>query len=304
MEAVTRTFEVQAEQKGLRLFCELPSIESPILMGDPGRTRQILVNLVGNAIKFTVEGEIRLAVSEESRGEDGAVLHFTVRDTGIGIPDNKLDTIFQSFPHARSDATRRYEGTGLGLAISSRLVQMAGGKIWAESKLGVGSAFHCNIPFGIPPGEPHPENAHRKVVSSLPLPVQPESPSPVHHILVAEDNPINQKLTVRLLEKKGYSTAVAENGLEALALLGKYRFDMILMDVQMPDMGGLETTRVIREREHASGGHIPIVAVTANVMKGDREECLGSGMDDYVSKPILPEEMFRVMESHLGVIHT
>ena len=270
-------------------------------MGDPGRMRQILINLVGNAIKFTLEGEIRLAVKEESHTETGVVLHFTVSDTGIGVPENRVAMIFDSFSQVRGSATRRYEGTGLGLAVSSRLVQLAGGKMWLESKLGKGSVFHFTIPFAIPAGEQEPESTETSASSPLrPAKVQTEEPSRIRHILVAEDNLINQKLTVRLLEKKGYSTAVAENGLEALALLGKHRFDMILMDVQMPDMGGLETTRVIREREHASGGHIPIVAITANVMKGDREQCLESGMDDYVSKPILPEEMFRVMESHLG----
>jgi len=270
-------------------------------MGDPGRLRQILINLVGNAIKFTLEGEVHLSVKEESRNGARIVLRFSVIDTGVGVPKNRFDGIFGSFASPGATAMRRYEGTGLGLAISSRLVHLAGGKIWLESKLGAGSVFHFNIPFAIPAGEP--KSLYRETSAPSPLPsgaAQAEEPSYVPHILVAEDNLINQKLTVRLLEKKGYSTAVAESGLETLALLAKYRFDMILMDVQMPDMGGIETTRVIRERENASGGHIPIVAVTANVMKGDREQCIQSGMDDYVAKPILPEEMFRVMESHLG----
>ncbi len=235
--------------------------------------------------------------------DDSAIGLVTVSDTGIGIPEHKLGVIFEAFAQADGSTTRKYGGTGLGLAISSRLVELAGGKFWVESELNRGSKFHFTAVFELPPRASEVENTDLEdEAQSLAERVAREEKSRGFHILVAEDNPINQKLAVRLLEKKGYRATVAENGLVALACLEKHRFDMILMDVQMPEMGGLEATRRIRERERISGGHIPIVAMTANAMVGDRERCLESGMDDYVSKPVLPEEMFRVMESQLSAV--
>jgi signal transduction histidine kinase/CheY-like chemotaxis protein len=299
-DAVTRTFSVQAAQKGLNFTSRIPLDAPDILVGDQGRLRQVIVNLIGNAIKFTTTGEVRLEVAQVSRDEGSIGLQFTVSDTGIGIPNHKLKVIFEAFAQSHVSTTRKYGGTGLGLAISSRLVQLAGGKIWAESELDHGSKFHFTAVFELPPHANEAENTDLEdEARALAERVGREEKSRGFHILVAEDNPINQKLAVRLLEKKGYRATVAENGLVALACLEKQRFDMILMDVQMPEMGGLEATRSIRERERKLGGHIPIVAMTANAMKGDRERCLESGMDDYVSKPVLPEEMFRVMESQL-----
>jgi signal transduction histidine kinase/ActR/RegA family two-component response regulator len=299
-DAVTRTFSVQAAQKGLNFTSRIP-IEAPdILVGDQGRLRQVIINLIGNAIKFTASGEVRLEVAQLSRDDDSIGLQFTVSDTGIGIPKNKLGTIFEAFAQADGSTTRKYGGTGLGLAISSRLVQLAGGKLWVESEVDRGSRFHFTAVFELPSCANEAENTDLEdEAQALAERVAREENSRGFHVLVAEDNPINRKLAVRLLEKKGYRATVAENGLAALACLDKQRFDMILMDVQMPEMGGLEATRSIRERERISGGHIPIVAMTANAMKGDRERCLESGMDDYVSKPVLPEEMFRVMEAQL-----
>jgi CheY-like chemotaxis protein len=299
-DAVTRTFAVQAGQKGLNFTSRIPLDAPDILVGDQSRLRQVIINLIGNAIKFTSFGEVRLEVAQASRDDATIGLHFTVSDTGIGIPQHKLGAIFEAFAQADGSTTRKYGGTGLGLAISSRLVQLAGGKIWAESELDRGSRFHFTAVFELPPRASEAENTDLEdEARDLAERVALDKQSRGFHILVAEDNPINQKLAVRLLEKKGYRATVAENGLVALACLEKQRFDMILMDVQMPEMGGLEATRSIRERERRSGGHIPIVAMTANAMKGDRERCLESGMDDYVSKPVLPEEMFRVMEAQL-----
>ena len=250
------------------------------------------MNLVGNAIKFTAAGEVRLEVQipELIAPEDPSqiTLQFTVSDTGIGIPKEKLGAIFEAFSQADGSSTRKYGGMGLGLAISSRLVQMAGGKIGVESATGAGSRFHFTVPFGLLLREPEltlPDGA-RKWAGA--------------HILLVEDNRINQKLVARLLEKKGYRVTVADNGVQALATLEHQQFELILMDVQMPEMGGFETTQRIREMERSSGSHIPIVAITANVMKGDRERCLKTGMDDYVPKPVMPAEMFRVMESLLA----
>ena len=299
-DAVTRTFSVQAAQKALNFTSRIPLDAPDILMGDQGRLRQVIINLIGNAIKFTAAGEVRLEVAQVSRDDSTVTFHFTVSDTGIGIPQHRLGVIFEAFAQADGSTTRKYGGTGLGLAISSRLVQLAGGKIWAESELDRGSKFHFTAVFGLPPRPGESDNTDLEdEAQALSERVAREEKSRGFHILVAEDNPINQKLAVRLLEKKGYRVTVAENGLAALACLEKQRFDMILMDVQMPEMGGLEATRSIRERERRSGGHIPIVAMTANAMKGDRERCLESGMDDYVSKPVLAEELFRVMEAQL-----
>ena len=299
-DAVTRAFSVQAAQKGLNFTSRIPLEAPDILVGDQNRLRQVMVNLVGNAMKFTSSGDVRLEVAQESRDDASIGLQFTVSDTGIGIPKHKLGTIFEAFAQVDGSTTRKYGGTGLGLAISSRLVELGGGRLWVESELDRGSKFHFTAVFELPARADEVENTDLEDEAlGMAKRVAREESARGFHILVAEDNPINQKLTVRLLEKKGYRATVAENGLEALACLEKQRFDLILMDVQMPEMGGLEATRSIRERERLSGGHIAIVAMTANAMKGDRERCLESGMDDYVSKPVLPEEMFRVMESQL-----
>jgi len=303
VDAAIGPLRVQAGQKGLTLTAEIQAGTPDALSGDPSRLRQIIVNLIGNAVKFTADGSVRLDVKEESRQEASVTLHFKVTDTGIGIPKNKMEAIFKAFSQAEGSTARKYGGTGLGLAISSRLVALSGGKMWTESELGVGSVFNFTAVCGIPAQAPELENTDLED-EAISLAARVSEPySTGLRILVAEDNPINQRLAVRLLQKKGYSASVAENGVEVLAMLDKERFDMILMDVQMPEMGGLEATHLIREQERATGEHIPIVAMTANAMKGDRERCLESGMDDYVSKPILPEAMFRVMELHLSA-HT
>jgi signal transduction histidine kinase/ActR/RegA family two-component response regulator len=298
IDGVVSAFSVQAVLKGVDLTSRIDFDPPGALLGDPHRLRQVLLNLIGNAIKFTAEGKVSLEVKQEYRDEKSTTLQFTVSDTGIGIAADKLDLIFEAFTQANGTTTRKYGGTGLGLAISSRLVALAGGKIWVESELGGGSVFHFTSVFEV---SAEPENTdledEARVLADR---VTREANTRGFEILVAEDNPINQKLVVRLLEKKGYSVTVAENGLQALAQLDERSFDLILMDVQMPEMGGLETTHLIREREQVSGAHIPIVAMTANAMKGDRERCLESGMDDYVPKPILPEQLFRVMEAQIA----
>jgi two-component system sensor histidine kinase/response regulator len=425
------TLALRADQKGLELACHILSNVPDGLVGDAGRLRQIVVNLVGNAIKFTEHGEIVVRVETEHQSEDLIRLHFTVSDTGVGIPADKQRLIFEAFSQADTSTTRRYGGTGLGLAISSQLVAMMAGRIWVESEAGRGSAFHFTAQFGRaaePVGKPllreiarledlpvlvvddnttnrrileemltnwrmqptmvasgaealrelehacqsgapyplvvldalmpemdgftlaerirnrpdlagptmvmlssaaHADHAERSrkcgvtcyatkpvkqsdlldvimialgrpAVTARRLPgesteVSPKSSRPLR-ILLAEDNEVNQKLAVRWLEKWGHSVVVAGNGREALARLAKDAFDLILMDVQMPEMGGLETTAVIRTKEKDLGGHVPILAMTAHALKGDRERCLTAGMDGYISKPIRPQEMFRAIE--------
>jgi CheY-like chemotaxis protein len=391
------------------------------------RLRQILVNLVGNAIKFTERGEVLVHVEPEPRSATEIDLHFLVADTGIGIPEYKRRAIFEAFAQVDGSTTRRYGGTGLGLAISSQLVEMMGGRIWVDSELGQGSTFHFTVPLRVPvepagvasvvpldgllelpvlvvddnatnrrflydllarwrmrpaavdsglaalahlheaasAGTPYPlvlldghmpdvdgfataaqikqspdlagtavimltsagqpgdvtrcrqigihawllkpirpsellETIQATLVRAGEVAVAAAEPGPVTsavasdalRILLAEDNLINQKLIVRLLEKRGHQVTVAPNGQAAVATIAQETFDVVLMDVQMPDLDGLEATRQIREREVDSGRRLPIIAMTAHAMKGDRERCLAAGMDGYVSKPVAPSELF------------
>ncbi len=420
-----RPMAFRAQQKGIRLTYEIGSAVPDSLLGDAGRLRQVLVNLLGNAIKFTEKGSVTLSVSTDSVTHDQAQLQFVVTDSGIGIPKEKHRTIFDSFAQADTSTTRKYGGTGLGLSISARLVDLMGGRIWVESDPGQGSSFHFTVKLGRPglavdhsPGslhdmpillvDPDPMSSQilertlsawgarpriargieeissllangrttgdpfRAVVvnDSLPKvdglalaqqvcgsmgdpgvspviviivgsdrdrsewkhpfilpcfltrPIQPSqlkesirtglsrqrgvrltsAPAPAGagrkrplRILVAEDNPVNTLLVVRLLEKQGHSLATVRNGYEALQASGKGHFDLILMDVQMPEMDGLDATIAIRAAER-TGDPVPIVAMTAHAMKGDRERCLAAGMDDYLTKPLQASELIRVID--------
>jgi PAS domain S-box-containing protein len=451
LEATMKALAIRADKKGIELVCHIPPAVPDELIGDPGRLRQIVMNLVGNAIKFTQQGEVVLEVKTEIQTQDEVCLHFTVTDTGIGIPAEKQQLIFYSFTQADSSTTRQFGGTGLGLAISSQLVVMMGGHIWVESEVGKGSTFHFTTRFGFRPrttprspvereslhnlpvlvvddnatnrrileeqlrnwgmkptmvesgraalaalhqaagdGVPfplvlldahmphmdgftvaesvrqspalaratimmltsggHPRDAARcralGITSYLTKPIkqsdllnaivtvlhlasaEAETSSVVSQpslsqstrglrILLVEDNAINQHLTVRLLEKWGYSITVASSGQEALAAVAKERFGVVLMDVQMPEMDGFETTRAIRAREgearskfnpqssglkapNAELFHMPIVALTAHAMKGDRERCMAAGMDAYISKPLQVHQLLEVIGQVTG----
>ena len=419
----------RAHQKGLELAWRVGPGIPQTLRGDVGRLRQVLVNLVGNSVKFTERGEIVVSVEKETADESGITLHFQVRDTGIGIPKEKQHIIFDAFTQADSSATRKYGGTGLGLAITSRLVQLMGGRIWVESEESRGSTFHFTARLGMAehPDEPpvvsdqslvadlpvlvvddnetnrrilleqlsrwgmlpepadggtaafaallaaHLENRPFRLVitdmrmpgmdgcalaqrirgtaavSDIPIlmlssaglpgeatrcgevsissyltkPVQPselldaimnalftpgtkkELPAPDdafaagadgRRVLLAEDNAVNRRLATVLLQKHDYTVIPAENGKEALDVLERERVDVILMDVQMPVMDGFETIRAIRARERGAGGHMPIVALTAHAMKGDRERCLAAGADEYVAKPIRLAELLAAIK--------
>ena len=433
LESALKTLAVRADEKGLELLCEVAPEVPEIARGDITRLRQVLLNLVGNAIKFTNEGEVAVKARQEAKDECGMILHFTVSDTGIGIPENKRELIFDPFAQADSSTTRKYGGTGLGLTISNRLVQMMGGRIWVESEEGRGSDFHFTVRLQIADhkevkvGSPAPPEVLRGVrvlvvddnqtnrrilegmlrrwemvpvlaeggeqalaelasarnegrafgliVTDMHMPKMDgfefvehirEKPelctatimmltsaghrgdaercqklgvsayllkpirqselreaiakvlgareqegmiplvtryslgdardrSEMLRILVAEDNLVNQRLVVRLLEKRGHRVVVAINGKEALAALEKETFDIVLMDVQMPEMDGFEATAAIRKKEKSNGQHQIIVAFTAHAMKGDHEKCLAGGMDGYLSKPIRPQELDEVL---------
>jgi two-component system sensor histidine kinase/response regulator len=433
LDNTLKALGLQAQQKGVELGCHvLPDVPDG-LRGDPMRFRQVVANLLGNAMKFTSEGEVVITGAVEEESENEVVLRFSVRDTGIGIPPEKQQLIFQAFTQTDSSTTRKYGGTGLGLAISSRLVQRMGGRIWVESEPGRGSTFHFTIPFQVQKSLPRKyeptvasamhglrtlvvddnatncriyqemlltwqmkptlaesgtdalailerANAEGNPFLLILLDVQMPgmdgftvvekikehgwAPAPdvilltsagyrgdgsrcrelgvkgyltkpvkrsdlleainavlgsktavsensslvtLHslrenrgrlRILLAEDNRTNQVLAMRLLEKRGHEVAVAANGEEALDAFEKQSFDLILMDVQMPEMDGLQATQAIRKCERYTGKHIPIIAMTAHAMVGDMERCLEAGMDDYITKPIRPQQLAELMERY------
>ncbi len=446
LASVMKNLAFKAHEKGLELAYRVPPEVPDRLVGDPGRLKQVIVNLTGNAIKFTDHGEILISVGVMSQDQANAALTFTVSDTGIGIPADQLQAIFEPFKQGDGSTTRKYGGTGLGLSISSQLAALMGGRIWAESEPGKGSAFHFTARLGIAgtfagavdparsgselegisvlvadesatsrtilqemlagwgirsvavdgigpamtalstaigEGDPfsivildirisggagfelvksirrlpveggpivivltpgpragdaeisgvlgiaaylHKPVSQSELMDAMMTAILGRSPSPAIavveaaatpevavrplRILVAEDNRVNQRLLVRMLERRGHSVALVSNGREAVGSLTCEKFDIALLDIQMPEMGGLEATAIVRARENrvrdegGVGSHLPIVAITANAMKGDRERCLGAGMDGYIAKPICQQELFGVIENMLIIKET
>ncbi len=290
---VTETVQamgIRAFQKRLVLLHHISPEVPARLIGDDGRLRQILINLVGNAIKFTHKGGVTVEVNVESGTADALILHFKINDTGIGITPEMHERIFEAFTQAEASTTRRYGGTGLGLAICRDLVTLMQGRIWVESQLGVGSTFHFTAAFGRTSG-----------ISIKPLSprFEPVVTAPASmRVLVVEDGHVNQLVSARMLEKRGHLVTLASSGQEAIDFFNSEPFDAILMDVQMPGMNGFEATAAIREIEKKSGEHVRIIAMTANAMKGDREDCLVAGMDDYIAKPLRSVELFQVLEKN------
>jgi len=284
MDQVTRVLSVRASERGLVFCCRFPEEVPDGLVGDRMRLQQVLLNLAGNAIKFTAQGEVEITI--RSLLVDGAVeLEFAVRDTGIGIPPVSLERLFQPFSQVDSSTTRRFGGTGLGLSISKSLVELMGGRIWAESNVGRGSTFCFTVRLGVanePPAEPLMPPVLSAAASTL-------------RILLAEDNPANQKLATYILEDRGHRVEIADDGHAAVCSAEGNDYDVILMDVQMPRMSGLEAAAAIRRRE--DGKRVPIIAMTAHAMQGDRERCLQAGMDAYIAKPINAQQMIALVES-------
>ena len=275
-----RLLQVNADSKGLSVFCDCAADIPGCVIADPLRIRQVLVNLLGNAIKFTEAGSIHVGLE---LAEERNRLCLTVRDTGIGIPREKQEEVFKAFSQADGSITRRYGGSGLGLTISSKLVRLMGGTMCLESQEGVGTTFTIVVPY----------EATTELLTSR-APVGPAVLAPMR-ILLAEDNPVNQKVASRQLQKKGHSVFIVADGRSAVSVSAKETFDLILMDVQMPEMDGLEATAAIRQREAGGSVHIPIIAMTAHAMAGDRDRCLAAGMDGYVRKPIRLEEMLQAV---------
>ncbi|MGA7839309.1 MAG: response regulator [Candidatus Acidiferrales bacterium] len=432
IEETLKSLAPRAQEKEIELASRFAPEVPDALIGDPDRLRRIVVNLVGNAIKFTEHGEVVVQVNVETHGEPDILLHFSVTDTGIGIPAEKQQHVFEAFAQADSSTTRKYGGTGLGLAISAQLCELMNGVMWVESEEGRGSTFHFTAHFGRP-GTPAKkaadsepvklrdlpvlvvddnstnrkileemianwrmkpvaaangpaamealQRAHKNgtpfrlvlldghmpgmdgfevaarvkqdpqlhaaevilltsagrgedvaraktvgvaaalskpvkqselwdaIVTALNVPGRQKARAPTSaavnrrarareplRVLLAEDNPVNQEVALRLLERRGHSVIVAENGKQALTAIERHKFDLVLMDVQMPEMGGLEATQLIRENEKATGEHLPILAMTAHAMQGDRERCIAAGMDGYLAKPIDPKSFFQTVE--------
>jgi signal transduction histidine kinase/ActR/RegA family two-component response regulator/HPt (histidine-containing phosphotransfer) domain-containing protein len=286
---VLKRFVVQAQQKGLDLFIDINPDVPDAVIGDPVRLQQIIGNLVANAIKFTMQGHVLVRVLEDARAEGSTRMHISVADTGIGIPKDKQRAVFDAFQQADGSTTRRFGGTGLGLTISTTLVNLMGGRLWLESEPGVGSTFHFTVAL---------DRASAPVPSAPRLSARfaADGSRAEVRVLLVEDNVVNQRVANGLLVRRGHQVRIAADGEEALAMLAGEAFDVVLMDVQMPVMGGLEATIEIRARERIHGGHIRVIAMTAHAMSGDRERCLEAGMDAYLSKPVDPELLFAAVE--------
>jgi PAS domain S-box-containing protein len=295
-EAVT-TLGVQAAAKGLILRANVgPDVPSAV-RGDAVRLRQVLFNLIGNAIKFTAQGAITLETRLESADDVRALVRFSVRDTGIGIPPDRLDRLFKSFSQVDSSTTRHYGGTGLGLSIVKQLVDLMGGSVGVESELGVGSVFWFTAQFELASDDHHIRNQTGAMEAQKPAAVSPHLAGA--HLLLVEDNAVNQKVAQRYLEKLGINCHVVNNGRDAVQAWSKGSFDLILMDCQMPVMDGFEATRAIR-RQEAKGQRVPIVALTANALATDRNACLAAGMDEHLAKPLEFERLRLCLGQYLA----
>jgi CheY-like chemotaxis protein/anti-sigma regulatory factor (Ser/Thr protein kinase) len=286
MDQMSRVLAMRASEKGLCFYCRMPEETPDVVRGDRTRLQQVLLNLAGNAIKFTERGEVEVSLHALVQDGDSSVT-FTVRDTGIGIAPAAQERLFQRFAQADATMARRFGGTGLGLAICKNLVELMGGRISIQSEVGKGSTFQFTV----------------KLPLSSETPLDFESPAPfaataaAHlRVLLVEDNPANQKLARYILQDRGHHVDIAVDGQEALHMSGQNHYDVILMDVQMPNMNGLDSTAAIRAREN--GNHrVPIIAMTAHAMEGDRGHCLTAGMDGYLSKPVSAHELIGLVES-------
>jgi len=291
VEKAVEMVAVQAREKNLTLVCEIAPDAPVDLVGDPTLLSQVLINLLGNAIKFTEHGDVALRVMPDLRSAVPSALRFTISDTGIGIPGENLGAVFKRFTQGDSSTTRKYGGSGLGLAISKRLVELMGGRIWAESEVGMGSVFTFVVPIEIWTGVKENTDEHRAKVHGLPLP-------PLH-ILLVEDSADNRTITLAYLQDTPYQIEVAENGAIACEKFTTGRYDLVLMDRQMPVMDGLAATRAIRKWEQANRQPLtPIIALTAAAFKGDQEQCVAAGCTAYLSKPIKQDDLLQAIKEH------
>lgn len=280
-----KTFSFQAKQAGIELELKTDEAIPSFLYGDPMRIRQVLSNLIGNAIKFTSEGGVTLSASVRRKYKRSVRIQFSVADSGIGVSQRELSRIFESFTQADASISRRFGGSGLGLTISQQLVELMGGSLRAESTEGTGSTFSFELPMKLA------DHADSELVE-----LQSAEPTKSLRVLVTDDNRANRRLARRILEKADHSVVEADSGAETLKLLGEQEFDAVLMDVQMPTMDGIEATALIRQNVGIQNQPF-IIAVTAHAMQGDRERCLAAGMDAYISKPLRSRQLLALMEA-------
>ena len=296
VEEALRLVSPRAQEKGLALSFVLDPGTPEFMLGDPTRVRQVLLNLLSNAVKFTPKGSIDLAVGVLHAADGSEQIRFVVTDTGVGIGVEQQTQVFEPYAQEHASTARRFGGTGLGLSICRHLVELMGGQIGFTSEPGLGSRFSFTLPCR---REAQPDTPPKH--ASCPPPDLPERRARAHRVLLVEDHPANQKLATWLLERQGCQVTLAVNGEEAVRLMAALAFDVVLMDVQMPVMDGLEATRRIRlqEKVRADRYH-PIIAMTAGAIVGDREKCLAAGMDDYISKPIAASILLAKLEQWVG----
>jgi len=294
IEKVVKTNIVHASDKGIELFYNIKPGLNGVYIGDYGRIQQILNNLISNAIKFTNKGSVCLKVEKLNENKDKDLLRFAVEDTGIGISSQDMDKLFISFSQVDGTYTRKYGGTGLGLIISKKLAELMNGEIYVESIKGKGSTFSLTINIDKFNNAESPKEIDKKDFYDNNI------ASISRKILIVEDNEANQKVLNRMCSQMNYKVKVAGDGKEALEILNNERFDAILMDIQMPIMDGVEATRIIRKNEKKTGEHIPIIALTAYALKGDREKFLNLGMDDYLPKPVIMEMLYKCIEKSVS----
>jgi CheY-like chemotaxis protein len=296
VEEAVQTLRTQADAKGLAFVWRVAPETPSLLTGDANRLRQILLNLAGNAIKFTGQGEVAVEVAVVERKDNGkTTLRFSIADTGIGIRPDQAEGLFAPFVQGDASNTRKYGGAGLGLSISKALVEMMGGTIGHHSPAGAGSTFWFTAVFATPCA-PALASAEPAASTTMSLPAKATRARIDARILVVEDNATNQLVLLAQLEKLGYQARAVANGIEAVEAVRREAYDIILMDCQMPLMDGFEATRQIRR---SGRPHVPIIAVTAHAMVGDRERCIREGMDDYLSKPLALEPLADVLATWL-----
>ena len=300
IQSIIRTFTVHIQKNNLYLNFEKDDITPGVVKGDPVRLRQILVNLIGNAIKFTQEGGITVRITGTEESNQKIKFHIAVIDTGIGIPENKLHSIFESFSQADKSTTRKYGGSGLGLAISKQLVELMSGRIHVESKPEVGTTFALTLTFerGNKQTIENKQPKHEKTV--IQSDDKPGSQASKKRILIVDDNPENIKVATKFLTEFGFFTFDANNAKEALETLSFMAFDIILMDIEMPDMDGIETTKLIRNGKFGPNSKIPIIALTAHALSTHQQKCIDAGMNDYITKPINFHELKSMIERALS----
>ncbi len=288
---IVQLFIPLATEKGLELQLNCADDVPSAAIGDLGRIQQVLRNLISNALKFTEVGNITVVV-KTTMNSDKPTLYMAVEDTGVGIPEDKLDAIFEKFTQADASVTRKFGGTGLGLAITQQLVELMGGEIGVDSLIEQGSTFWFTIPLTIAGEDNVPVNLYDEKSGSADIELSKDL-----RILAVDDHPINQTFAKKLLKKLGFSHVdLAEDGQQALDMIEANSYDIVLMDCQMPELDGYQATTILREREEKTGEHLPVVALTANAMVGDKEKCLKAGMDDYLSKPIKPDKLIAAMK--------